>query len=514
MERPLILTVSAGFILSLFQIVSYDVWWHIASGRWMVENLGFPFKDPFSFTTAGAKWVFHNWLFDLPLFAVHQISGVDGLVVFRAILVALFSASLYFLFRLKVPAWQSALLAIAVIASLRLRFFLRPILASDILFVLVLFQLVRLYGRERLSMSVRDLYKVPLLIFFWSNLHAGVVFGLITAGTFLLSSIVERRNWKPFAALFGASFIAGLVNPNHIHIYLYSFRYLLFKKEVAFLNAEHAPPPLPWELPQLTIYWLVIFAAMVLIFARARKAPPYAVMLVAGFGYLGLTSFRGMEPFCIVSLFTVVTLWQNRIENIRLKQVVYLAIMAIVSIAAVYSQPLDTGRGIAMDRIPVSAVDFIEKVPMEGEMFNSHPFGGYLIYRLYPSRKVFIDGRDLLHANTIRRLEDFGYAKMLDLYKVEWVIAGYRDAVLKNLPMEEWSVVYFDDISVILARRGGRNSGVIEKYGYRQITPFNLEEKVSASSGAEREEVKNELERAVNSSRQTSGLGTYLERLR
>ena len=48
---------------------------------------------------------------------------------------------------------------------------------------------------------------------------------------------------------------------------------------------------------------------------------------------------------------------------------------------------------VSKDRFPVTAADFIEKYDLQGNMFNHFDWGGYLMWRLSPERKVFGDGR-------------------------------------------------------------------------------------------------------------------------
>lgn len=161
---------------------------------------------------------------------------------------------------------------------------------------------------------------------------------------------------------------------------------------------------------------------------------------------------------------------------------------------------------LAKDIAPVSAVDFLERTGIKGNMFNSHPFGGYLLYRFYPDRKVFIDGRDLLHEKTMRIINDLGYPAALDIFNVEWIIAGYRDGVLKRIPQNEWETIFFDNVCVVLAKKGGLNKEIIKKYAYHAITPFNLEEKIEKADAEQLDEIEKELSRAINSSKQSSHL--------
>ena len=56
-------------LAGLFKVKSYDVFWHLASGRWIVEHGRIPRTDPFRFTSHGAPWVDHEWLFQVLLYS-------------------------------------------------------------------------------------------------------------------------------------------------------------------------------------------------------------------------------------------------------------------------------------------------------------------------------------------------------------------------------------------------------------------------------------------------------------
>ena len=44
---------------------------------------------------------------------------------------------------------------------------------------------------------------------------------------------------------------------------------------------------------------------------------------------------------------------------------------------------------------PVGAADFVIANDLKGNLFNTYFWGGYLIWRLGPERKVFVDGRNI-----------------------------------------------------------------------------------------------------------------------
>src|SRR5262249_56809228 len=98
---------------------------------------------------------------------------------------------------------------------------------------------------------------------------------------------------------------------------------------------------------------------------------------------------------------------------------------------------LITGAGLAgkffppqfnPNRFPSAAADFILRTKPEGKMYSSDQFGGYLIYRLYPQFKVFVDGRsDFYRQGSV--LDDFDriatikpqWSELLDKYDIQWM---------------------------------------------------------------------------------------------
>src|SRR5690349_1734497 len=71
------LVVVAGW-LGCVELLDSDVWWHLASGRWIVANRGVPRLDPFSFASADRPWIDLHWGFQVLLWMVYRAGGVAG----------------------------------------------------------------------------------------------------------------------------------------------------------------------------------------------------------------------------------------------------------------------------------------------------------------------------------------------------------------------------------------------------------------------------------------------------
>src|SRR5258706_1933255 len=84
---------AAGFfvlatIAAVTPIRSYDYFWHLATGRWIVEHHAVPVSDPFAVASAHVPWINGEWLYQIVLYAMHGIAGDAGISIISALLAA------------------------------------------------------------------------------------------------------------------------------------------------------------------------------------------------------------------------------------------------------------------------------------------------------------------------------------------------------------------------------------------------------------------------------------------
>jgi hypothetical protein len=149
-------------------------------------------------------------------------------------------------------------------------------------------------------------------------------------------------------------------------------------------------------------------------------------------------------------------------QNDRVERFYLTSLLAFVLVAAaLYSpQPATNFRAEFNPRhFPVAAAAKLNSGETAGPLFSTDLWGGYLIYRLYPSLKVFIDGRsdfygpafvkgylDILNAQPgwDDRLERYGVSRIL--------IPSYipLSAVLKE--SRHWRIVSDDGVAILFAK--------------------------------------------------------------
>lgn len=88
------------FLMGISKIGDYDIFYHLSTGKHIVEtgSIVHP-EDPFTFTSIGAMPT-NEWLGDVIFYGIHELSGVAGLIVFKAILITFLFYLLYLNMRL------------------------------------------------------------------------------------------------------------------------------------------------------------------------------------------------------------------------------------------------------------------------------------------------------------------------------------------------------------------------------------------------------------------------------
>jgi hypothetical protein len=108
---------------------------------------------------------------------------------------------------------------------------------------------------------------------------------------------------------------------------------------------------------------------------------------------------------------------------------------------------------------PVEAADWLKVHPEAGNMFNDFNWGGYLLYRLWPGQRVFIDSQtDFYGEALVRDYESIMSAREdwdepLKKYAINWVIVPADSQLSKVLAQNsDWERSYQDKLAVIFRR--------------------------------------------------------------
>jgi len=141
------------------------------------------------------------------------------------------------------------------------------------------------------------------------------------------------------------------------------------------------------------------------------------------------------------------------------------AIVAIVVSFLIGASGGRVGSGVWMDahfdprRMPVEAVNYLEKQHVQGPVLSPDFWGGYLIYRLYPKSLVVVDDRHDLYGEEFFKSYlkmihvEPGWEDFLRLHEASCVLLPSQSALADRLAVTGgWKEIYADDVAVAFVR--------------------------------------------------------------
>src|SRR5688572_21078606 len=163
-----------------------DTYWHIAAGRLIIDTLGVPSTDPFSFTFRGQPWTAHEWLAEVLAALAYRLGAWPAVATLHAAAVGL---TLY-LVGLRggqtMPLRHAVVLLVLVAAVLAPFTLARPhVLAWPLLTAFLI-----------LLLRARDCDRAPpwpavAIMLAWANIHASFALGLVLAALFGLEALLQ-----------------------------------------------------------------------------------------------------------------------------------------------------------------------------------------------------------------------------------------------------------------------------------------------------------------------------------
>ena len=486
------------------QVRSYDVWWHIEAGEWILGHRAVPRVDDFSFTSEGVAWIDHEWLSQIVLYVAHAWGGVTGLIMVKAacaLVVAL--SGFVHLRRCGARAPAAVIVVCAALAGMRFRLTERPDAISLAMAAAVAALVFDPIGRP--SDAARRLALPAIITAVWANLHAGALIAPAIAVCAALGALLEpardasssgRLGRPEVRYAFAAVALCGLallLNPYGAKIWAVPAQISGALDPTNLLNPEWQAPS--WR--QFPMFFMaVILLALLAMRSVLRKESGATgrVLLVILTGGLAMTSARHIGIFfALLPVMVAPGILRGSGERWAGAAAGTFALVTAGLMVVFPPAGARSGPGLMEGRFPVGAAAFVESHLPDARMYNDVAFGGYLIWRGYPQRRVFIDGRNEVHAALLRELSealDDGrrWETLLAKYGVDAAMVSYRPepvAVRKagddalslstfselHFPRPAWALVYWDDVAMVFVRRDGAGSELAARYEYRWVRP-------------------------------------------
>ncbi len=517
----LIILIAVTSITYLLKpIADPDFFWHLATGEWIAQHKSLPSADPFSYTVPGTSTrayfiLTQYWLSQVLYYGFYSFLGWNGIVLVRF---AILAGLLYFIFRRRGEADITAFfffMLIAIVVLLRSFPLERPQVFSFMFFAILLHLLDKLkspmppHGKR---LSGHDIFALPLLMLVWANMHGGHILGQVIIALYLVSegikllhpifgTTIGKERYKRFAAIGVVSILASFINPNG---YKGLILYLEFKEgvstgELLLENESTVTNFLSTSNMQIPLYWALLAICVIIVSVSIfrKRQDITEIAMLTGLGFVSFTTLR-FVPFFLIYAVPLASSAFKANNREMLKGTIAAALSLTVAVYFLAWQGdmsnfknlsnFRTSRWVATT-FPEAATEFIKQENLKGRMYNNYDWGGYLVWKLAPERKVFGDNRtldkeifflQLMIQSAIVEPEIMGkpyYKALLDTYTVNYIITKVYDTRVQMIPLvpklildPEWIPVFEESNAIIFVKDMPANKHIIKKHSYVRDT--------------------------------------------
>jgi hypothetical protein len=473
-----------------------DAWWHLRNGQLIVES-GVPHSDVYSWTAEGRPWLVQEWLTEVVMYGLKSAFGYGALSLLFGLFAAAATALVYVLARVHGAGRVPALFVVVLFAVFAAATWgVRPQVLTPV-FLGSFFLLLTLYKQEKVR--TRTLWALPAIMVVWTNMHASYFMGIAIIGAFIVGELANAAIYRPerptkigpLLLALVTCVLTTLLNPYFLELWSYPLTYIASGTENPLIRYTQE-----WQSPNFHSVQNLFFAASLIALALVGIARPATseeerarwrwglrvrvdfthAIILAAFTVLALQAIRLQPVYGLVALpllaGSLARAWhllskEGETEPSRTESLVNGGVLALgtIGIAFLLMNTLNAQTRVE-PRVdtgfvyPVGAVDYIASLGEPVKMYNDFAWGGYLIYRLYPQHKVFIDGRADMYREGI--FEDHivlqnaapGWREVLARYGVELAVLPPDRPLAYALANEEaWEVAYEDGVGVVYRKR-------------------------------------------------------------
>lgn len=387
------------FAVYFHNIIEFDqdLGRHLLLGKIISETRQVPKTNLFSYTYPDFSFVNSHWLAEVIFYQINNLAGLTGLLLFKTgLLVTAMTLTVWTAYRYS-KSLAAAAIALAIFSPVLLeRTEIRPEIFS------YLFTAIFAYF-VCLNKFPKFLYLLfPLLEIIWVNSHIYFIVGPV-----LLAIALTRNRTKQVIILLVSTVLATLINPNGLTGALYplqvfnNYGYSIVENQNIFFLREVV------FNPNIFYFFLAIAAFSIsFLFAGKNSLNVFNIGITA-LVILPIMAIRSFPFLFLLELpvlaFNLDVFIKGRLaqQGVPLRRALVVAVIVITWFRVLrlvtneYYESINSSKQFGAEVIESGkgAIDFITAHQLSGPIFNNFDIGSYLDYHLYPTEKVFVDGR-------------------------------------------------------------------------------------------------------------------------
>jgi hypothetical protein len=467
-----------------------DFYWHLKTGQWIWQHTALPHTDLFGIPplpqpSPRTEFIYTSyWLLQLILYGLYSLFGMSGIILFRWLIAAI--ALQFCLYWTNIRHWYvTAVIALGSVLLLECYFIERPQFISFVCFGILLVLLHTIDQRADRSLW-GTLVPLSVLMIVWANMHGGFLIGqailiycVVAEGIkFCHRSLkpLSARNYRILVISSIAALLASCINPNAVNLFRYLPEIFTGNNYVNANNLEEFS--LLQYFTESRDYTMLLYGAAIaltgvaLMFSQQRKNITW-VGILAGTAFMGCLHMRLMPFFLVAATIFMTRYFEAECSALKVR-VVLIAMLAVTTLYCVrdeFPRLYESAKSgwVPVQQFPVRAADFLSTNTnsLSGNIYTTMYWGGYMIWRVGPEKKIFYDSRTL----NVQRAWEYDNSKIVTVnqrpyWKGLFATYNIRVAVLPKYEADgspnvltqsvstdpEWTMVFAAENEVVLVR--------------------------------------------------------------
>ena len=404
----------AAGAMSIKSLREPDLWWQIRTGEWILVNHQVPKVDVFSFTHQGVNWINIKWGFEVLAAWISNHLGAESVFVIQllvSILILFFTFKIMQLSQIK-GAVPFCITALGLLIAIEYRIIGRPEMFSH-LFVVVYLFLILLYFHNQPKWIFLT---IPLQIV-WCNVHEAYAIGIVML---LIFAAVEwflyfkNNSKKPLqiSMVVLAAIGALAINPRTYLLLIRPFN--IFNQVQQNKYTTELDSIFTAEYWHKEAYFFVITALLFCgylislikrkqLFSNKVVFPLSYLSICVAFMFLALTAYRNIVFFQLAVIPLIAHLAFSYFPNIGRHKIIVAASALFfygLIVSNKYYEMMSSrdrfGLEVLSTNNPTGVAKFMEQRQLQSKKgFSDYLTSSYLLWKLQPNFKTFIDLRDL-----------------------------------------------------------------------------------------------------------------------